>query len=89
MKLDPRPGMTLITVHAASRSPTLAAVAHELGVDSASFDEEFGVQTLDPVKGLYAVRVLVDRLPEGFAEGGDFEGPFADAPIAPFRPPDS
>ena len=85
--LDPRPGMTLITVHAPSHSPTLAAVARELGVDSASLDEEFGVQTLDSVKGLYAVRVLVDRLPEGFADSGEVKGPFADVPIVPLGRP--
>ena len=69
--LDSRPGMTLLTVHAPSAPPTLAAVAHKLGLDSGSFDAEFGVVTLDPNKGLYAVRVLAHRLSNG---GADREG---------------
>jgi hypothetical protein len=68
------------------QSPDLRSAAAQLGVSVADLDEEFGVQLLDPERGLYAVRVCGESLPPGSADQGTYRGPFSDPKIAPFGP---
>jgi hypothetical protein len=68
--------------------PSLSDAAEQLGVPLADLNSTFGVVPIDPDRELYAVEVDAGVVPENKPAGdGDYRGPFANPPIAPFGPP--
>ena len=78
--------MALMTVQGdAQAAPTYESAARQIGVATEDIDHSFGIVLLDPVKSLYAVQARADRIPAA-NDAPAYNGPFADPPIAPFRP---
>ncbi len=74
-----------MTVKLDSDDVSLPAVQEKLGVDADQIDTSFGVVSIDPDQGLYAVMVEED-LATRAAENEGVEGPFSDPGIETFGP---
>ncbi len=75
--------MALATVVAPGHSPSIAFAAEQLGVRTSDLDHAYGVVSLDPDRGLYAVLVRADRLPASSKDEA-FRGPYSNPKISPF-----
>jgi hypothetical protein len=64
---------------------SLPAVQEKLGVDADQIDTSFGVVSIDPDQGLYAVMVE-EGLAARAAENEGVEGPYSDPGIETFGP---
>jgi hypothetical protein len=85
--VDVAPAMELMTIVAPRGAPSLAEAARHFGVATEDVDSTFGVVPVDPVRGLYAVRVRASKLPaQAGGAPSDYHGPFSDPKIAPFGP---
>jgi hypothetical protein len=79
--------MALYTVHGeGGQPPSLAAAAAELGVSLEDLDAAFGVVTVDPPAGLYAVQARSDRVEATTAAERRHQGPYSSPPIVPLDP---
>ena len=71
--------------------PTVEKVCERYGLTAGDLDARFGVVEIDPDDHLYSILVkeeAAERLGAKVPETPDLEGPFEDARIAPFGPPD-
>jgi len=81
--------MALMTVESPDAKPGIERAAELLGVKADAIDREFGVVTLDPGRGLYAVQVLSSALAgqdSPAAAESRYQGPFANPRIEAFGP---
>jgi hypothetical protein len=69
----------LHTVRLRGKKRTIAEAARELSIDAKELDSDYGVVTVDPRKGVYAVRTRDDAAKTP-------KGGFADPVIAPMGP---
>ncbi len=84
------PEKALMTVQFDEGPPTLEAAARQLGVVVEAVDAAYGIVSIDPKRGLYAVQVDAAQLPPSSATNEPYRGPFSDPRIEPFgRPTDS
>ncbi|WP_344939021.1 hypothetical protein [Sphaerisporangium flaviroseum] len=74
--------MVLVTVRLPQRA-TLEQAMRRLGLTEDEVDTAYGLVALDPVEGLYVLRVSE----EAGARVPPSAGPFADPPIEPYGPP--
>lgn len=81
------PRMALMTVVSVGAPPSLAEAAVSLGVETQDLNAAFGVVPIDKDRGLYAVEVRADRLPQSTTAEEAYRGPFSSPRIAPFGPP--
>ncbi|MDT0353911.1 hypothetical protein [Pseudonocardia charpentierae] len=75
----------LLTVHGGTTPPTLAEAAAQLSVAERDLDSDFGVRPINPDRGLYAVKIPADRLPEQ-ERPTTYKGPFSNPRIEAFGP---
>ena len=75
----------ILTVHGGTTPPTLAEAAAQLSVAEHDLISGFGVRPIDPERGIYAVEIRADRLPEQEAST-PYQGPFSNPPIEAFGP---
>ncbi|WP_093171909.1 hypothetical protein [Sinosporangium album] len=75
--------MVLITVRLPLEA-TLPGAMHHYGLAKDEVDLNYGLVPIDPVQGLYALRVTEDA---SHRLGMAVEGPYADPKIEPFGPP--
>jgi hypothetical protein len=83
-------GKALMTVQSENGPPTLEAAAQQLGVAVEALDVSYGIVSIDPKRGLYAVQVDASQLPPEPPTDEPYHGPFSNPRIEPFgRPTDS
>ena len=75
--------MVLMTVTLEESRASLAAAAAALGVSPDDLDAVFGLVPIDLDRGLYAVKVRSDALPER-KEGKEYRGPYSNPKISSF-----
>lgn len=75
-----------MTITSLGEKPGIARAAEILGVKPEAVDTHFGIVPIDPDRGLYAVQVREDALPDRKDTGGSAKGPFANPRIEPFGP---
>jgi hypothetical protein len=79
--------MALYTVHGeGGQPPSLASAAAELGVSLEDLDAAFGVVTVDPPAGLYAVHARADRVNATTGAERRYRGPYSSPTIVPLDP---
>ncbi|MDT0353604.1 hypothetical protein [Pseudonocardia charpentierae] len=77
----------VLTVHGGTTPPTLAEAAAQHSVAEQDLNPDFGVRPIDPDRGLYAVEIRADRLPEQEQEvPSPYQGPFSNPRIEAFGP---
>ncbi len=67
-------------------APTLdlESAAYQLGILSADVDASFGVTLVDPLEGVYCLKVDAAKLPLGFAGRRPFQGPYSIPRVSAF-----
>ena len=80
------PTYDLMTVTSPRGAPSLAEAARQLGVSVEDVDPVFGVVTIDPEKGTYAVQVKGLHPNTQRDRSGEFRGPWSNQRIEPFAP---
>ena len=80
------PTYDLMTVTSPRGAPSLAEAARQLGVSVEDIDPVFGVVTIDPEKGTYAVQVKGLHPNTQHERPGEFRGPWSNPRIEPFGP---
>jgi hypothetical protein len=76
-----------VVVPRSDSAPDIAAAAKSLGVSAKDLDPLFGVVPIDPERGMYAVQVRSDRLPNaGRGDVTDYQGPWSNPKIETFGP---
>lgn len=82
--LDPNDTVMLTVTLDASKA-SVAAAAAQLGLPLKAIDSGFGVVSIDPDVGLYAVKVARNAAPASTAAGQKgFRGPFSNPRISTF-----
>lgn len=78
----------LMTVRSEGGNPTLGDAAAQLGLTAGDLNPEFGVVSIEPAQGLFAVEVSADRATQAstFSPDNAYQGPFSNPRIAPFGP---
>lgn len=79
------PATAMMTVQDTGGAPSLAEAAKQLGVSPEDMDTTFGVVPIDPDRGLYAVQVKADKLPQA-SNAEPYRGPWSSPRIVPFGP---
>ena len=77
----------------ASTPPTIDELKERFNLRDEEIDMTFGVIEVDPVEGVYTVRVDESKVSDIFGDMKlsklELEGPFSDPKIEPFGPVDS
>ncbi len=79
----------LMTVSSPDAKPDIGRAAEVLGVSQKSLDADFGVVSVDPERGLYAVKVEAEAVPSqppAGTEAKPYSGPFSNPRIEAFGP---
>jgi len=78
----------LMTVSSPGAKPDIGRAAEVLGVSQKSLDADFGVVSVDPEQGLYAVKVEADAVPAHppADAAAPYRGPFSNPRIEAFGP---
>lgn len=77
----------MVTVELPPEGATLAAARELLGLAEDEVDEDFGLVSLDPERGTYAVLVRAEAGSRAAARPGA-KGPYENPRIRPFGPPE-
>ncbi|MQS14699.1 hypothetical protein F7Q99_21140 [Streptomyces kaniharaensis] len=79
---------TLLMTVALPRGATMQHALDKLGLSAEEIDQEYGLVSLDPSRGLYVLLVAESAAARirDHGQSGEYSGPFANPKIEPFGP---